>query len=117
MSLNMDSLSVIASPPIGDRRTKLRLEVVGELWGTFETEEDAPVLDISPGGALIASPVAVALDSLTPLAIRVEGESVSVQARVRHIRMLPGTDQAPLRYAVGVEFVAPPELIADMSTQ
>jgi hypothetical protein len=117
MSPDMNFLSQAASPQSGDRRTMVRLEVVGELWGTFETEEAAPILEISAAGALIASPIAVALDSVQPLAIRIENESVSVQARVRHIRTLAPTDDGPLRYAVGLEFVAPPAVLAQFLSQ
>jgi len=95
------------SPP-GDRRTKVRLEVVGDLWGGFEAEEPARILELSAGGALIASPVALAPDSVQPLLLSLGRETFVVEVRVRHLRPLPETDEEPLRYALGVEFISPP---------
>ena len=94
--------------PAGDRRVKMRLEVVGELWGTLDAEEPAHILDISAGGALISSPVALAPESVQPLLLRVGRESVMVEVRVRHLRQLAETEDEPRRYALGVEFISAP---------
>ncbi len=102
------------TPPLGDRRQKVRLEVLGDLWATFEAEEPARILEISTGGSLIASPVAVALDSIQPLWFTVGGDTVVVQARVRHLRALPATDEEPARYAIGVEFLSPPPAVFEL---
>ena len=42
---------------LGDRRSRVRLEVVGALWATLELTEPARVVNISREGALITSPV------------------------------------------------------------
>ena len=53
---------------LGDRRSRVRLEVVGALWATLELTEPARVVNISRDGALITSPVAMPPESVQPLA-------------------------------------------------
>ena len=38
---------------VGDRRARVRLDVVGALWGTLETQKRAQVVDINDTGALL----------------------------------------------------------------
>jgi hypothetical protein len=93
--------------PLGDRRAHLRLEVVGSLWGTLELSEPASVLNISPSGVLIESPIPAAPDSIQPVVLIVDGEEVTVDTQVRHIRrVVPESD--PPHYLIGLEFVSPP---------
>lgn len=98
----------MSMPTLGDRRNRVRLEVVGSLWGTIEVSEPARVLDISKGGALIVSSVAAAPDSVRVLSLRVDGSEVAVDARVRHVRALPASDDHPVQYLLGVEFLTMP---------
>ena len=96
---------------LGDRRSRVRLEVVGALWATLELSEPARVVNISRDGALITSPVPMPPESVQPLHLKLEGREVTVDARVRHIRRVSGPDE-PIRYLVGVEFLStPPALI------
>lgn len=97
--------------PLGDRRSRVRLEVVGSLWGTIDVHEPARVLEISKGGALILSSVAAAPDSVQVLSLSVDGSPVSVDARVRHVRAVPATDDHPVQYLLGVEFLALPAML------
>ena len=53
---------------LGDRRSRVRLEVVGALWATLELTEPARVINISRDGALITSPVPMPPESVQPLA-------------------------------------------------
>ena len=53
---------------LGDRRARVRLEVVGALWATLELTEPARVVNISKDGALLTSPVAMPPESVQPLA-------------------------------------------------
>jgi hypothetical protein len=92
---------------LGDRRSRVRLEVVGTLWATLELTEPARVVNICKEGALIASPVAMPPGSVQSLHLNIEGQDVTVDARVRHIRRVSAADQRP-EYLVGVEFVALP---------
>ena len=95
--------------PLGDRRARIRLEVVGVLWGTLEATPTARVLNISRTGALIESPMGVPLESVQTVRFTVGGEAVTVDARVRHLRRVPGA--ATPEYLVGVEFVSAPEAL------
>ena len=96
---------------LGDRRSRVRLEVVGALWATLELAEPARLVDLSQNGALITSTVPMPPESVQPLQLKVEGREVTVDARVRHIRLMSGPDQ-PARYLVGVEFLSIPATLA-----
>jgi PilZ domain len=106
--------------PLGDRRAHLRLEVVGALWGTLELVETATVLNISTSGALIGSPIPAAPDSRQPVVLAVDGEEITVETQVRHVRRVESESEPPL-YLIGVAFVSPPprlvESIADLAAQ
>lgn len=96
---------------LGDRRARVRLEVVGALWATLELAEPARVVNISKDGALITSPVAMPPDSVQPLHLKLHGHEISVDARVRHVRRVSGPDE-PICYLVGVEFLTVPPALA-----
>ena len=109
-----DRLVSLAGEPLmalGDRRSGVRLEVVGALWATLELAEPTRLVNISRDGALITSSVPMAPDSVQPLQLRVSGRDVTVDARVRHSRRVSGPDQPP-RYLVGVEFLSIPPGLA-----
>ena len=86
---------------------RVRLEVVGALWATLELTEPARVVNISKDGALLTSPVAMPPESVQPLHRKLDGQEVTVDARVRHVRRVSGPDE-PIRYLVGVEFLSIP---------
>ena len=96
---------------LGDRRSRVRLEVVGALWATLELTEPARVVNISRDGALLRSPVAMPPESVQPLHHKLEGQEVTVDARVRHVRRVSGPEE-PIRYLVGVEFLSVPPALA-----
>ncbi len=91
---------------LGDRRTRRRFEIVGQLWGALETIESLRMRNVSPGGALLESRFALAVDSVHRVRLDIEGQWCDVQARVRHVEQLQGP--AP-RFMIGLEFLAPPE--------
>ena len=62
---------------LGDRRSRVRLEVVGALWATLELTEPARVVNISRDGALITSPVPMPPESVQPLHLKLEGRDVT----------------------------------------
>jgi len=98
--------------PLGDRRTRVRLEVVGLLWGTLQVTNQARVVNISRNGALIASPVPVALESTQVLRLTLHGHEVTLRARVRHLRRASGNGEHDVHYCMGVEFLdEPPALL------
>jgi len=96
---------------LGDRRARVRLEVVGALWATLELTEPARVVNISKDGALLTSPVAMPPESIQPLHLKLEGQEIIVEARVRHVRRVSGPEE-PIRYLVGVEFLSVPPALA-----
>jgi len=103
---------------VGDRRSAVRLEAVGALWGTLELRKQARVLDLTQDGALLEYPVPVLHDSVHAVTFEHNGERISLEVRVRHVRPAPGA-AGRLVYLAGVEFLsvpsALPELVADAS--
>ena len=97
---------------LGDRRTSVRLEIVGSLWGTLQLAETTRVLNISRGGALIRSTVPIPADSNAPIKLTVEGQQVTLDARVRHLKHVPGVAGDPAHYLIGLEFVSMPATLA-----
>jgi PilZ domain len=95
--------------PLGDRRARVRLEVVGVLWGTLDVASAARVVNISRQGALIESPQSVPLESVQSIRFTVGGESVTVDARVRHLRRAPSAETP--EYLVGIEFLSTPDAL------
>jgi hypothetical protein len=87
---------------VGDRRSNLRLEVVGSLWGTLETPKRAQVLNASDSGALLLSPVSLPVNTVHHVQLTSRGVDRSAQVRVCHVR--PAGDAA---FYLGVEVIAP----------
>src|SRR5262245_18733309 len=94
--------------PLGDRRRHVRCDVVGSLWGLLELTESARIHNVSKTGALIDSPVPVALESTQAVRVIVDGEPVAVNAKVRHVRRVEVDSRGP-SYLIGLEFMSPPE--------
>lgn len=95
---------------IGDRRSSVRLEVIGALWGTLEVRKQARVLDISAEGALLAYPVPVLPETVHIVALDHEGHHITVDVIVRHVRTITAPGEQPL-YLAGVEFLSIPEAV------
>ena len=91
---------------LGDRRRRVRHEVVGALWGTLEIQEHANVVNISDRGALLAAPSPRDVDSLQALELNLAGHPVHVEARVRHVRQGIGGE-----HLVGLEFLSIPSAL------
>jgi len=96
--------------PLGDRRRRIRLEVVGSLWGALDVERDAQLVNISRAGALIVSPVPAAVDSTQSVKLTVEGHEVRLDARVRHLQKVGDGGAEPL-YRIGLEFLEAPAVL------
>ena len=94
--------------PLGDRRGRIRLEVVGSLWGTLEVSRQAQVINISRTGALIASPVPAAIDSTQTVRLTLEGYDIQLQARVRHQKRIIDAGDEGAQYRIGLEFLEVP---------
>ena len=95
---------------LGDRRVRVRFEVVGALRGMLELPASARLLNISRTGALLESPLAFPLESTQLVYFSLGGDEVAVETHVRHVRQVPKEGGAD--YLVGVEFVTvPPALL------
>ena len=103
---------------VGDRRSAVRLEVVGALWGTLEFHKQARVVDLNQDGALLEYPVPVLPDSVHAVTIEHLGARVSLEVRVRHVRHSTNAHGSVV-YLAGVEFLsvpaALPELVAEQA--
>ncbi len=98
--------------PLGDRRGRIRLEVVGSLWGTLEVGNQARVVNISTSGALIVSPVPATLDSTQTVKLRLDGHEIKVEARVRHLQRVVSAGDEGVRYRIGLQFLEAPAALA-----
>jgi hypothetical protein len=96
--------------PLGDRRRRIRLEVVGSLWGALEVDREAHLVNISRTGALIVSPVPAAVDSMQSLRLTLEGHEVKLDARVRHMQRM-GDGTGDVQYRIGLEFLEAPAVL------
>ncbi len=90
---------------LGDRRGRPRYDIVGELWGTMETVLQMPLRNVSPGGALIESHVALPAESIHRLTFTCDGQDASTQVRVRHVKPSISMD-GQRTYLIGVEFLS-----------
>jgi hypothetical protein len=97
--------------PLGDRRSRIRLEVVGSLWGSLEIDREAKLINISRTGALILSPVPAPIDSTQSVRLNVEGHEVKLAARVRHLQRLDTASTADSQYRIGLEFLEAPAVL------
>jgi c-di-GMP-binding flagellar brake protein YcgR len=73
------------------------------LRGSLRAEVRARVLDLSHGGALLHLAAPLDVGAVYDFALDMDGETVSVQAEVRHLRAAALAENAG--YQVGVHFV------------
>jgi len=95
---------------LGDRRRRIRLEVVGSLWGTLEVDRQATLMNISRTGALVLSPVPVAVDTTQSVRLTIEGHEVRLAAKVRHLHRVTPSSGTP-QYRIGLEFLEAPAVL------
>ena len=98
---------------VGDRRSAVRLEVVGALWGTLEFHKQARVRDLNQDGALLEYPVPVLPDTVHAVTFEHNGQRVSLNVRVRHVRQGITQDGSPV-YLAGVEFLSVPAALPEL---
>jgi hypothetical protein len=94
--------------PLGDRRGRIRLEVVGLLWGTLEVSNQARVVNISSAGALIDSPVPAVVESTQAIWLTLHGYQIKLRARVRHLSRIVSAGGDETSYRIGLEFLEQP---------
>jgi hypothetical protein len=90
---------------LGDRRTDLRFEIIGQLWGSLETVESHPLVNLARGGALIESRNRLNPDAVRAVRFGFNGTTYDIPVRVRHMTSEPATDGE--RFLVGLEFIEP----------
>ena len=89
---------------IGDRRTKARFEIVGDLWGSLDANATFTVRNLGTSGALLESPVALPPDSMHWVSAIIDGQAEPLRVLVRHTVRNKGSRKSP--YLLGVEFVS-----------
>lgn len=87
----------------GDRRARVRFEVFGAFWGTFDAGDAVRVHDLTPHGALIEANQPLAVESVQSVCLILDGHRAIAHARVRHVR--PASAHRD-RFLVGVEFMS-----------
>lgn len=92
-------------PRLGDRRTDLRFEIIGQLWGALETVDSVPLHNLARGGALVEAKTAPTPETFRAIRLGVNGKTQEVQVHVRHVTPCRTPDGE--RYLVGLEFVEP----------
>jgi hypothetical protein len=88
---------------IGDRRSKPRFEIVGDLWGSVDVSTSLTLRNLGRGGALLESSVPLAVESVHSVMALADGQSLPLQMRVRHTTPAPASGEG--RYLLGVEFL------------
>jgi hypothetical protein len=99
---------------VGDRRSAVRLDVVGALWGTLEFEKQARVRDLNQDGALLEFPFPVLPDTIQAVSFEHNGDQVRLRVRVRHVRRATERDDGGAIYLTGVEFLSVPAALPEL---
>lgn len=79
------------------------MAVVRPLWGTLHFAVAVEIVNVSPLGALVSSPVSLPLDSIQHLRIIAGAHEVEIDARVCHAR--PHVHQGEPGQLIGLEFL------------
>src|SRR5262245_18769969 len=95
-----------------DRRQHVRYEVVGTLRGTLMRVEDARLVNISGSGALLEANRPIEIGSLPVIEMAVGDRPARVKARVQRRLAV----QATGRFAIGVQFLSPPDSLVTTIT-
>jgi len=90
---------------IGDRRSKARFEIVGDLWGSLDANATLIVRNLGSRGALLESPVALPPDSMHWVSAFIDGHAEPLRLLVRYSVRNEAVRKPP-RYLTGVEFVS-----------
>ncbi len=100
---------------VGDRRGRLRFEVIGEMWGTLTGAEMLRLCNLGRGGALIEAPTALDSGSTQKFRLVLDTHVTDVQVLVRHVSVDRVTNGS--RILIGVEFVDLPAETAGVIDQ
>ena len=95
----------------GDRRSRVRFEVFGAFWGSFDAGDAVRLRNLTRHGALIEAHQPLAVESVQSVCLMLDGQPATADARVRHVEEA-GTN-GDHRYLVGVEFLSMSTAFAD----
>jgi hypothetical protein len=90
---------------LGDRRSELRFEIIGQLWGSLEVTEQLPLRNVGRGGALVEASQPLSADTLHGVRLMIGSQPSDVEVRVCHVT--PVKEAAGDRYLIGLEFLNP----------
>jgi hypothetical protein len=106
---------MLARRKLADRRGKPRYDIVGDLPGTLEAVLRVPMENISAGGALLHSHIALPPDSVHRVTFSGGGQDFTTPVRVRHVRETMSAD-GQRSFFIGVEFISlDPVLLEEMT--
>jgi hypothetical protein len=88
---------------LGDRRSDLRFEIIGQLWGSLEVDEQLQLRDLGRGGALVEARQPLSADVVHGLRLMIGDQPNDVEVRVRHVT--PVKEALGDRFLIGLEFV------------
>ena len=90
---------------LGDRRSDLRFEIIGQLWGSLETVERLPLRNLGRGGALVESRLPLNDQSVHGVRLLFGDSPNDVTVKVCHVT--PVATPLGDRYLIGLEFMNP----------
>ena len=99
-----------------DKRDTERILILGELRGEVMVFQPMAVKDISRGGAQVETSFPLQLDSLHEFRLTLGDRSVVVKARVTYCS-ISDVEQEGVLYRSGIEFVDPPDRVADVISE
>ncbi len=90
---------------LGDRRTALRFEIIGQLWGGLEMVDDLPLHNLAHGGALVEARTPPNPEVFRAVRFGLDGAVHDIPVRICHVT--PSRTINGDRYLVGLQFVEP----------
>ena len=94
------------------KRDSKRVELLGALHAEVMVFQPCAVREISHGGMQVETGLPLQLDSLHDFRLTLGDQSVVVKGRIAHSR-ISDVDQDIITYRSGVEFIEPPERVAE----
>jgi PilZ domain-containing protein len=98
-----------------DKRDTQRIEILGELGGEVMVFQPMAIREISRGGAQVETGFPLQLDSLHDFRLTLADRSIVIKGRVAHCS-ISDVDQEVVLYRSGIEFIEPPDRVADVIT-
>lgn len=96
-----------------NKRDTERIEILGELRGEVMLFQPMAIKEISRGGAQVETGFPLQLDSLHDFRLTLGERSVVIKGRVAHCS-ISDVDQEVVLYRSGLEFIEPPDHVANV---